>query len=320
MAEAEARRPRVLPKAQASLAAYSLSAQSFRAKAEELGVATPTQEPIDLKKPPLSPPARFTVIGVDGSQIQPDPHSIATYYLINVGSIILEEGSGQAPKTKSIPYLYYKAEDLYENGRLVQGGVLDCRRALAEVRGVSAIAAEACGEGPTIALVDGPLFPWPGEDGYLEEVRKIREAGVRLAGFISRPRYFDVVDLLRLMRFGEKVFSYPPHRRPWGRLTDAVLFSFLPLGWRSALFQKGHTYFFYLNVFGEISRVELPDPDSIDLVQAVILKQSEHTQGYPYVLIRAHELAVVTASERKALEEMIEREMFRRGLSPLLLP
>jgi len=88
---------------------------------------------------------------------------------------------------------------------------------------------------------------------------------------------------------------------------------------------ESRIFFFYLNVGGEIARIEIPgwiaqSPDLVNLVHAAILKQSENTQGYPYVLERAHELAVIKASERRSLEEMIERAMFRRGLSPIVSP
>jgi hypothetical protein len=359
LAEERAQRHKVLGKVQELLNLYSLSALDFKAKAKEFGAAIPSHEPIDLRKPPtpLSPYEGGYVIAADGSQIQPDRHGIALYYLINVGSIVLKEGSGETPVPKSTPYLYYKDEDLYEGNRLVQGNLLDVRRELAELQELSArvreVASEEDGRGrtPILALADGTLLLWVLEEekdrhldkikAYVEEMEKIRKAGALLAGFISRPRYSEVVDLLRLMHFGEEPFSHPLHRRPWGRLTDAALFSFLPVGWRSALFEspsplndyygESRIFFFYLNVGGEIARIEIPawialpsyaegSGGLVDLVQAMVLKQCENTQGYPYVLERAHELAVIKASEKRSLEEIIERAMFKRGLSPLVSP
>ena len=37
--------------------------------------------------------------------------------------------------------------------------------------------------------------------------------------------------------------------------------------------------------------------------------------AYPYVLTRAHELALITRHERDALEQMLRVEMLRRGLA-----
>ncbi len=350
LAEERVHRQKVLGKVQELLSLYSISAFDFKAKAKELGAAIPSHEPIDHREPPKPIDSPFFAIAADGSQIQPDRHGIALYYLINVGSIVLKEGSGETPTPKSTPYLYYKDEDLYEGNRLVQGNLLDVRRELAELQELAARVKEVAEKAkereiPILALADGTLLLWVLEEekdrhldkirAYVEEIEEIRKAGALLAGFISRPRYTEVVDLLRLVHFGEEPFSYPPHRRPWGRLTDAALFSFLPIGWRSALFEcssplndcygESRIFFFYLNIAGEIARIEIPgwivqSQELVDLVHGAILKQSENTRGYPYVLERAHELAVIRASERRSLEEMIERAMFRRGLSPLVSP
>ncbi len=344
IAEELNRRQRVVDKARELLKRYSLSALELKAKAKEVGAAIPTDELIDHQEPPKLAPPSFFAIAADGSQVQPDRHGIALYYLINVGSIVVKENSGETPIPRSMPFLYYKDEELYEGNRLVQGNLLDVRRELAELKElaerVEEVAEKAREENiPIVALADGTLLLWVLEEekslhldkirAYVEEMEKIRRAGALLAGFISRPRYSEVVDLLRLAHYGEELFKEPVHRRPWGRLTDAALFSFLPLGWRSALFESPSSlndyygehriFFFYTKVGDEVARVEVPnwvarDKELVALIQGAILKQSEKTGGYPYVLERAHELAVIKAQERKNLEEMIERAMIRRGL------
>ncbi len=44
--------------------------------------------------------------------------------------------------------------------------------------------------------------------------------------------------------------------------------------------------------------------------------QSKVTDGFPYVLMRAHELAVVTMAERREFGQMVVGGLLRRGLSP----
>lgn len=350
LAEEVVRRRGSADKARELLKRYSLLASDLRAKARVVGAAIPSDEPIDHQEAPKSVPSSFFAIAADGSQIQPDRHGIALYYLINVGSIILRENSGETPLPRSVPFLYYRDEDLYEGNRLVQGNLLDVRRGLAEIKELSERVKEAADRArkdkiPILALMDGTLLLWILEEektlhldkirAYTREMEEIRNAGALLAGFISRPRYCEVVDLLRLAHFGEEIFNEPPLRRPWGSLTDASLFSFLPPGWRSALFEspsilndyygENRIFFFYLNIGGEIARVEVPGwiaehKDLLALVHGTILKQSENTNGYPYVLERAHELAVIKAQERKSLEEMIERAMVRKGLIPRVSP
>jgi hypothetical protein len=50
------------------------------------------------------------------------------------------------------------------------------------------------------------------------------------------------------------------------------------------------------------------------LVQALTFDQCRFNNGYPYVLTRADELAVIVGEEREALEAMIARAMARHGL------
>ena len=38
--------------------------------------------------------------------------------------------------------------------------------------------------------------------------------------------------------------------------------------------------------------------------------------GYPYVLARAHELALISTDERRDLEEMVTAALRRQGLDP----
>jgi hypothetical protein len=48
------------------------------------------------------------------------------------------------------------------------------------------------------------------------------------------------------------------------------------------------------------------------------LRESLSTNSYPYALIRAHELAVVTQAERLMVEEWIGRELATQGMLPTL--
>jgi hypothetical protein len=54
----------------------------------------------------------------------------------------------------------------------------------------------------------------------------------------------------------------------------------------------------------------------LDLVHAALLEQCRVSDGFPYVLMRAHELAVVTVAERREFDQMVIGSLIRRGLSP----
>jgi hypothetical protein len=144
-----------------------------------------------------------------------------------------------------------------------------------------------------------------------------------------------VVSLLYLMQL-------EPEERPRIRslaetsfrgLTDRALFGFLERGQRSALFVRGtaanrdfaarghQVYFFYLNTGTELARVEVPEwvalePQRLDLVHGVVYDQCSFNEGYPYVLTRADEQAVILGDERKALEDLIVRTMLHHGMPP----
>src|SRR4030067_732388 len=57
----------------------------------------PPGEPVDAASPRPVLPARVNVIAAAGSQIHPDRHGVALYYLINIGSIIFRHGLAEAP-------------------------------------------------------------------------------------------------------------------------------------------------------------------------------------------------------------------------------
>jgi hypothetical protein len=155
---------------------------------------------------------------------------------------------------------------------------------------------------------------------------------------VDRPRGDLVVRLLELVileRRGQLNKAGEEH--PLRGVYDIHLF--LPLlkpGERSAIFGihsgsaksfRGRLalYFFYLNVGREgrpyLSRVEVPrwvaeNQRLVDLLHACLLAQAHHlgARPYPYVLHRAHEIAVITFDEHQQLENMIIAELRRQGL------
>ncbi|MGB9871825.1 MAG: DNA double-strand break repair nuclease NurA [Anaerolineae bacterium] len=333
--------------------AFAESGLSLQGAAAEAGAAIPTSEPLNtvVACPPV--PQRFTVIGADGSAIGPDRHSLALYYLINIGSLVFRHGSGEAPEARSIPTLAFRDEELYEGDLLVSGNLLDVRRDCAEIAHLADLV-EAEPPGPTLALVDGTLILWVLDDlpaagrkekiaFYLRQMERIRQKGAALAAFISRPRHTEVGRLLHLARVGGDPVRAREENNPLGRIPDRVFFASLPAGARSALFVSpsginrnyyepaGHeVQFFYLNVAAEgrepmIARVEIPrwvaeNPDALPLTHAGIVAQCRILGGFPYVLARADELAYISGPEREQLEEMVGNALMSAGIVPAPSP
>jgi len=355
LARREQDRRRLVEQARAWLKEFADQGPALRDAAREVNGAIPTHEPLDASLPAPPVPDRFTVIGADGSQIQPDRHGIALYYLINIGSLVYRHGSGQAPEARSIPDLRYRDEDLYEGARLVQGNLLDVRRDQAEI-GHLADLVEKEPEGPVLALVDGTLLLWvlesePQDRGrtaqevrtYLRQLDRIRSRGAAVAAFTSRPRRAEVGRLLHLARLDGDVQRAQREPNPLERVPDRMIFSTLPPGSRSALFvspstinhayyaRGGHlVHFFYVNVADEgeqpvVARVEVPawvaeEPNLLGLVHGGVVSQSRIVGGFPYVLARADELAYISGPERERLEEMAGVALLAAGLQPAHSP
>jgi hypothetical protein len=319
--------------------------------------ATPTADRLDLRYPSTPGERSATIIACDGSQIYPDRHAIAPYFLVNTGSIVLREGTSLPPIATSTPHLFFRDEHIFDAaGHLHDteyvGGVRDKyeRQTLAELAHQAREDSGGALEELLIALVDGPLLPWSREEGAVEAERvktlvanfdALQQARCPVVGYVDRPASSGVLRTLELAELRHEDIDRKTLRRGRFRaLTDRLLFADLPPGHRSGLFttmtrlekalaEKEHgTTFFYMNVASQsgeensvIARVELPrrcsDDATVAEVQACLQRQCELT-AYPYALARAHELAVVTNDEHRSFEELIQQNLWRAGLVPAI--
>jgi hypothetical protein len=347
-----------LPVAQTALSSIGVADEALLRKIEAArqhrwAGAIPTSETVGEAFPLPAVPARYNVIAADGSQVYPDRHGIALYYLINIGSIVFRCGLPLAPSTASQPEVYYQDEDLYED----EGGPkpkvkIDAERDRAELAELARLAESETGQAPTVALLDNGLLLYIyllSDDQalvhqlmnrYLDQLDRLQASGAVVAGVVDRPRAASVVRLLHLNSLAFQEITDEALRRlgAWERLTDGALFDFLEPGARSALFvhaspaneiyyaPRGHNlYFFYVNAGrpgkSSLLRVEVPqwvaqDPAKLNLVHLALIEQSRVSDGFPYVLMRAHELAVVTLSERRSFDEMVMGALIRQRLRP----
>ena len=237
---------------------------------------------------------------------------------------------------------------------LIQDRLLGLMRHVAETGRLADLSEGVSRDRPVVGLQDGTLLlsSWGrgSETHVLEEVvqqfliclDRLKAASVPLASYISRPRSSDVVNTLRLADCpyeaaecascggGEASASICQELID---LPDRLVFEALPLadGERSALFasswststklyREHEIQFFYVNVGSEVARVEVPrwvaaNPSSLDLVQTVVVDQCRRGQGYPRVLIEAHEKAVITAGDRRLFTTLIEQALAGAGVS-----
>jgi hypothetical protein len=307
--------------------------------------AIPLVEPLDAARDPVPAPDQMTLIAADGSQIAPDRHASVLFSLVNVGAIVMRTGSGDAPEIFTDSHLLYDDEIFTETGMLTAEAI-DLQRDIAERKKLLELARQV--ENPVVALTDGPVELWGakniGEDEYRKNLElhksilsQLESHGVTVAGYVDKPGADLVVRLLEIARLSsDEQFKNIRKQHSLRGVTDRWLYGrILKGGQRSAVFgmQSGSRahytgnlalHFFYLNVGDEkhpsLVRVEIPkwvadDDEKLNLLHAALLDQCRMmgAKPYPYILHRAHEIAVVKFEEKRQVEQMLELELRKSG-------
>jgi hypothetical protein len=309
-----------------------------------------TDEPLDARHPCPALPSRVNIIANDGSQVPIDRHAATLFYALNIGYVIYPYGTDGPPHVETCPSLHFRDEEILdESGELIPNAVVNARRTVREMENLADVAtAYAQFEPPLVVLSDGPLI-WvqPGRTPrerranltpYLASLECLKKAQAALGGYVDRPRSNGVLSLLQLatLRPEELTRERLDHNDMIG-LTDARLFAhLLRPAERSALFirqspmnalyaeRDQEIWHFYLNVSDDppqplIVRIEIPrwvgeNPPALDLLHAAVCQQCGIVGTYPYVLARAHELALISSDERRDLETMVAGALRRQGL------
>jgi hypothetical protein len=236
---------------------------------------------------------------------------------------------------------------------LIEGPLLGVKRSIAECAALADTVVKQPSARSTLAMVDGSLVLWglsPKDyegfmreelldNGYLSSFDRMRKCSIdspfALCAYTSFPRNSEFVNALRVYVCGCDPVDCERCRQEKREREcddiDGVLFdTLLGAGQRSAVFSSGskyvqkyygehRIYFFYLKAGDEIARVEVPQwvadrDDLINMVHALALDQCRRGQGYPVVLIEAHEKAVVTAADRETFRLLVERAMMEKGM------
>ena len=309
-----------------------------------LRCAYPLDERLDASFPKPVNQNFATLLAADGSQIIPDRHAAVQFSLVNVGAIAIEPGSGRSPEVFTDSSLLF-ADELYTETGILTEEAIEQRRDIAERRKLLELAPNY--PAPVLALTDGPVELWGtkggGEDDYRKNLdihksvlSQLQAKGVTVAGYVDKPGADLVVRTLEIAQLStDEEFKNIRKQHKLRGVTDRWLYNFLPDGHRSAVFglqssSRAHytgdlaLHFFYLNV-GEakhswLVRVEIPkwvadDIEKLDLLHAALLDQCKimGAKPYPYILHRAHEIAVVKFEEKKQVEHMLEMELRQAG-------
>jgi hypothetical protein len=338
-------------KARSLLEAWAGKAAELNAKLERarqsdpsLRCAIPLQERLDASFPAPEGSVSATLLAADGSQILPDRHAALQYSLVNVGAIAMQPGFGSAPDVFTDSRLLYGDELFTETGVLSEEAV-EQQRDIAERRKLLDLVPGY--PAPVVAMTDGPVELWGAKGAEGEDYRRnleihksilsqLKDRGVTVAGYVDKPGADLVVRLLEIAQFSSaEEFKDIRRQHSLRGVTDRWLYGFLPGGHRSAVFglQSGSRVhytgdlvlqFFYLNVSMAahpwLVRVEIPawvsgDAGKLNLLHAVLLDQcrSMGVRPYPYILHRAHEIAVVKFEEKTQIEQMLDLELRAAG-------
>ena len=306
--------------------------------------AIPLDERMDAAFPATADLNSITLLAADGSQILPDRHAAVQYSLVNVGAIAMRAGSGESPEVFTDSQLLF-GEELFSESGLVTGEAIEQRRDIAERRSLLELAPNY--PAPVLALTDGPVELWgakgAGEDDYRKnlEIHKsilsqLQAKGGTVAGYVDKPGADLVVRTLEIAQLStDEEFKQIRKLHGLRGVTDRWLYGWLPGGQRSAVFglqssSRAHytgnlaLHFFYLNVGDTqhpwLVRVEIPkwvadEAESLNRLQAALLEQCRimGAKPYPYILQRAHEIAVVKFEEKAQVEQMLEMELRQSG-------
>jgi hypothetical protein len=202
-------------------------------------------------------PSLATIIAADGSQVYPDQHAPALYYLINIGIFVYYHGETRVPLQATHPELYYSDKLLLDrDGRLITNQTVNARRSVIEMERLAKQAwtqgQEVRGNGheprPTVTLHDGNLLKFFGandvagaqevEHDYMEALQRLYDSGALLAGYADKPRSTTLISLLHLMSLSPEQVN-DANLKTNGELeglSDAALFgAVLQPGQRSAI-------------------------------------------------------------------------------------
>jgi hypothetical protein len=186
-----------------------------------LEIIEPVNESYPL--PPLPP--RATILAADGSQVYPNLHAAALYYLTNVGVFIYHHGVDELPEQITEPRLHYSDDEVHDDrGQVISNDAVNKRRSVMEL--------EVLGretwhrrdrDCPLVAISDGPLLFWVGKDvpdgdkletAYLgaivhlhdahADMQRRRNQSASLIGYVDRPTSSFLISLVHLMSLYEE--------------------------------------------------------------------------------------------------------------------
>lgn len=332
------------------LAVYSNQLDVLRSKVDSakavdanIRCALPLNESLASSYPPPQAVKEATLIAADGSQIVPNRHDALQYYVINVGAIAMQVGSGNTPEifTDTKLHMLDEFDDTYFSDSQVA-----LQRDVAERKKLLEISKKY--SGTIIALTEGQLELWGATDSdnagdfeknlqdYLDALKEMEKRLIITSGYVDKPGANWAVRLLEIATIPQTELDNLKKYHPLLGVTDLWLFSqILGKHERSAIFKlqakSAEKYtesiainFFYLNVGDEkkpkIARADVPSwvvnkAGALNSLHYALIEQAKimGNEPFPYLLHRAHEIAVVTHQEKEQIDQMLALALRNSG-------
>jgi len=286
---------------------------------------------------PISPcNTPYQLLSVDGSQVYPDKHQGTSCFLINIGIVELQYGTGKKGFTvQSVPYVFTDRPQRTEGELPTSVDFVNCKREELELQYGFEYAKKLQEEvnAPLLLLFDGSLLFWHLESKdqafkkyfmqrYVDVLEKCREQGIWIAGYMSLPKHKELMGILKAVMCGFN--SASKAHQEIDRLTDtSITRFFLQSGTRSTLFKSTQSltelyppevapYFCYFNIGAETVRIEVPqyiayNEPIFNKICGIIIDQAQKGTGFPVGLSEAHEQAVVRGPDREFFYYLIDK-------------
>lgn len=283
---------------------------------------------------PINKP--YQLLSVDGSQVYPDKHQGTSCFLINIGTVQLQYGTGLKGITlDSAPQVFTEFSKEFDRQSTSSVDLVNCKREELELKAGldTALQMKNKSDAPLLFLFDGSLIFWhlaSKEQNlkdhflkqYFELLKQFEQNKIVVAGYISLPKSKELINIVRTVLCNYNSASKAYEKIEYLVDTSIARF-FLSSGHRSTVF-KSQTpvtelypqmiapYFFYFDVGSEIIRVEVPryvaeNKESLSMIGGIILDQVQKGGGFPVGLAEAHEQAVVKGPDREFFYHLIEK-------------
>ncbi|MFX1534328.1 MAG: DNA double-strand break repair nuclease NurA [Promethearchaeota archaeon] len=285
-----------------------------------------------------------TIGAIDGSQIYPEKDITAPVAVINTGTYVMKyQKNGSEADARSNPEIFIGRDLLKPNGALLHKADIDVLRFSKEVEAAKELMMET--EGESLLMMDTPLVlsfltgreeARPYINHMVELLRESEAQEVPLVGYIDFSMAKDIAGTVLINKLCQdrscpdcnkdclnqevpndgailqRLITRTGSRSPVF-ISQRRILDLYPKEW-----QKKICFFYIRTPNGYFSRVEFPswiaEAGLVEKVHDLILAQLNIGFGYPYIITRAHEQAVISTKERKYFIDLYEQKLRKSGI------